>query len=70
MKRPGRFTLSEYAATANDFVEGIRRLGGFGRTTAVGMIDGIDRFINEFWTSGQRQSRSTHEISDRARFKA
>jgi len=35
-------------------------------------IDGkrIDRYINEFWTSKQRQSSSIHEISYRACFKA
>ena len=32
--------------------------------------DGIDYFINEFWTSGQRQSHSLHEIPYRACFKA
>ena len=30
----------------------------------------IPRFINEFWTSSQRQSHSLHEISYRACFKA
>lgn len=30
----------------------------------------IKRFVNEYWTSGQRQSASIHEISYRACFKA
>ena len=30
----------------------------------------IQQFVNEFWTSKQRQSNSLHEISYRACFKA
>lgn len=64
------FAISDYAATSIDFVEGICGFDEFGRKTAVEEIDGIDYFVNEFWTSGQRQSHSIHEISYRACFKA
>ena len=64
------FAISEYAASPDDFVEGICGFDEFGRKTAVEEIAGIKYFVNEFWTSAQRQSHSIHEISYRACFKA
>ena len=62
--------MPEETAIPGDFVEGILAFDDFGRKTVVGEVDGIDYFVNEFWTSGQRQSHSIHEISYRACFKA
>ena len=42
----------------------------FGRKTAVEERGGIPYFLNEFWTAGQRQAHSIHEVSYRACFKA
>lgn len=47
-------------------------LAGFsfnGEKTVVEMVDGVDYFINEFWTARQRQAHSIHEVSYRACFK-
>ena len=62
--------MPEETAIPGDFVEGILAFDDFGRKTEVEEVDGIDYFVNEFWTSGQRQSHSIHEISYRACFKA
>jgi hypothetical protein len=42
----------------------------FGNNTICKEIDGIPYYINEFWTAGQRQAHSLHEVSYRACFKA
>ena len=42
----------------------------FGKPSAELTEGGIPYLINEFWTSGQRQAHSIHEISYRACFKA
>ncbi|HZL00192.1 MAG TPA: DNA methyltransferase [Caulobacteraceae bacterium] len=52
-----------------DFLDQVRRFSGFGETTLESKIEGLPYFINEFWTSGQRQAHSIHEISYRACFK-
>lgn len=57
-------------ARAEDLTEGIMRFDQFGRQTERIEREGITYFINEFWTSGQRQAHSFHEISYRACFKA
>ena len=62
--------MPEDTEIQGDLVEGIRAFDEFGRRTMVEEVDGIDYFINEFWTSGQRRSHSIHEISYRACFKA
>src|SRR3974390_360609 len=51
------------------FVELVRRFSDFGRPSAEIHDAGIRYLINEFWTSGQRQAHSLHEISYRACFK-
>jgi hypothetical protein len=48
----------------------IRNFSAFGNRTLEKIENGIPYFINEFWTSGQRQGHSLHEISYRACFKA
>ena len=70
MNQLSLFDMSEYVETSVEFVDGICVFDEFGRKTSVEEVDGIDYFINEFWTSGQRQSHSIHEISYRACFKA
>ena len=47
----------------------IKNFDSFGENTKVETIDGIDYFINEFWTSKQRQAHRLHEVSYRACFK-
>lgn len=42
----------------------------FGRITEVYIYEGVRYFVNEYWTSRQRQSHNLHEISYRACFKA
>ncbi len=47
----------------------VRRFASFGQPSAELVEDGIPYFINEFWTSAQRQAHSIHEVSYRACFK-
>ncbi len=54
---------------ADSFLEGIRGFRQFGTPTLESRIDGIPYLINEYWTSGQRQASSIHEITYRACFK-
>jgi hypothetical protein len=51
-------------------IEAITAFAGFGQQTEVVERDSLTYFINEFWTSRQRQSSRLHEISYRACFKA
>ena len=60
---------SRCASHAQDFINGLRIFDAFGKLTVFQRIDGIPYFINEFWTSRQRQAHSIHEISYRACFK-
>ncbi|MDT1064375.1 DNA methyltransferase [Paracoccus sp. CPCC 101403] len=60
--------LSERAV--EDFIENVAEFDQFGTKTARDIIDEIPYFVNEFWTAGQRQAHSIHEISYRACFKA
>jgi hypothetical protein len=53
-----------------DFAHLVRDFTGLGSATIQQVDDGIPYFVNEFWTSGQRQAHSIHEISYRACFKA
>jgi hypothetical protein len=52
-----------------EFIETVRRFNAFGTATKEFTEDGIPYLINEFWTSGQRQAHSLHEVSYRACFK-
>ncbi|WP_438995938.1 DNA methyltransferase [Candidatus Puniceispirillum sp.] len=53
-----------------DFIGGLVKFKEFGKETEVISRNETHYFINEYWTSGQRQSHSIHEISYRACFKA
>ena len=57
-------------AVNEDFLESITTFNGFGRSTQAKTAEGIPYYCNEFWTAGQRQAHSLHEISYRACFKA
>lgn len=52
-----------------DIIDDICQFSEFGAETLRQQIDGIPYFTNEFWTSGQRQGHSIHEVSYRACFK-
>ena len=61
--------LTENSQFDIELVEGLRRFQEFGSETIVESLDGIDYYINEFWTSRQRQANRLHEVSYRACFK-
>lgn len=52
-----------------NFTRNLAAFNEFGKETIVENIDGIDYFINEFWTARQRQAHRLHEVSYRACFK-
>ena len=52
-----------------NFIQEIFEFDKFGNKTQTECIDDIDYYINEFWTSRQRQANRIHEISYRACFK-
>ena len=52
------------------FIEFVERFDGFGAKTEVFEEDGLSYYVNEFWTSRQRQAGRIHEISSRACCKA
>lgn len=60
----------ERLSSPKSLIEDIIAFNGFGKGTITSERGGIPYFINEFWTSKQRQSNSLHEISYRACFKA
>ena len=51
------------------FLEAVRGFDDFGAPTRGASLEGIPYLINEYWTSGQRQAHSLHEVSYRACFK-
>lgn len=64
------FDRVQVESTAQTFMATLAEFSEFGRPTNIETQDGIPYFINEFWTAGQRQSHSLHEVSYRACFKA
>ncbi len=64
------FERARFAETADAFVDQVAGFDRFGQGTVVETADGVPYLTNEFWTAGQRQSHSIHEISYRACFKA
>ncbi|MBV8402027.1 MAG: site-specific DNA-methyltransferase [Acetobacteraceae bacterium] len=67
----GRARLGKTPASAlpDTFLPSIRTFKDFGTSTEEVEEGGILYLINEFWTAGQRQAHSIHEISYRACFK-
>lgn len=51
------------------FIEDLVHFDDFGATTQIQEINGINYYINEFWTSKQRKAHRLQEISYRACFK-
>jgi hypothetical protein len=55
--------------SSTEFLDSIKQFTEFGTPTQQATIEAIPYLINEFWTSGQRQAHSIHEVSYRACFK-
>ena len=55
--------------STSQFVDLVRNFSELGRPTVQVQESGIPYLINEFWTPGQRQAHSIHEVSYRACFK-
>lgn len=70
MNQLSLFPQATQSASREDFVDEISNFADFGKATTIEDIDGIRYFVNEFWTAGQRQAHSIHEVSYRACFKA
>jgi hypothetical protein len=70
MNQLSMFDLPKVASRSGDFIDGVASFKQFGKRTEVDEVDGIPYYINEFWTAGQRQAHSIHEVSYRACFKA
>ena len=60
----------QFATRTEAFLKDIATFDGFGPMTITETEDDIPYFINEFWTAGQRQAHSIHEVSYRACLKA
>jgi hypothetical protein len=56
-------------AALSSLAEFLRGFDSFGAQTVEYVEDGVSHFVNEFWTSGQRQAHALHEVSYRACFK-
>lgn len=70
MNQISLFEVSHRADTAETFIDDLVAFDEFGKKTISDETDGIPYFLNEFWTAGQRQAHSLHEVSYRACFKA
>ena len=57
------------AMSSDEFLQSVRQFSAFGTPTHEATVVGIPYLINEFWTAGQRQAHSIHEVSYRACFK-
>lgn len=64
------FKIARGADAAESFINELAAFDHFGQKTMMEAADGIPYFVNEFWTAGQRQAHSIHEVSYRACFKA
>lgn len=64
------FDRAQFADTSETFIADLLAFDDFGQKTVTDVQDDIPYFVNEFWTAGQRQAHSIHEVSYRACFKA
>ena len=64
-----RAVAPQPAMSSGAFLQSVRQFSAFGRVTREATIEGIPYLVNEFWTAGQRQAHSIHEVSYRACFK-
>lgn len=53
----------------NDLHDVLAAFDAFGKQTVARLTRGVPTYVNEFWTSKQRQANSLHEIAYRACFK-
>jgi len=53
-----------------NFISYLERFNRIGKATETFTEDGIRYYVNDYWTSAQRQANRLHEISYRACFKA
>jgi DNA modification methylase len=65
-----RFDRAQFAYTSESLIADLLAFDDFGQPTVMETQAGIPYFVNEFWTAGQRQAHSIHEVSYRACFKA
>lgn len=70
MNQLSMFDQDQFAATGEALISKLRAFDDFGQRTATETVESIPYLINEFWTAGQRQAHSIHEVSYRACFKA
>ncbi|MFZ3582121.1 DNA methyltransferase [Loktanella sp. DJP18] len=70
MTQLSMFEKAQFSDDAESFLADILSFREFGEATVSKTLDGIPYFLNEFWTAGQRQAHSIHEVSYRACFKA
>ncbi|WP_270938364.1 DNA methyltransferase [Falsiroseomonas oryzae] len=54
---------------ADPFGQAVRAFDAFGQPSLERVEDGVPYLVNAFWTAGQRQAHSLHEVSYRACFK-
>lgn len=70
MNQLSMFDQVNFAPTSGAFIDDLKAFDDFGQTTVTETVESIPYLINEFWTAGQRQAHSIHEVSYRACFKA
>ena len=61
--------LNPMIDSPEDFIAQITSFKDFGSETLVQDVNGTSHYVNEFWTSKQRQANRIHEVSYRACFK-
>ncbi len=66
---PSTPSTPRVAGTVDGLAAELRAFAEFGGPTEVGEVAAVPTFTNEFWTAGQRQGHSLHEVSYRACFK-
>lgn len=66
---PSETPESDTDVVARPFVDLVQDFSDFGQASTESREGPIRYLINEFWTSGQRQAHSIHEVSYRACFK-
>jgi hypothetical protein len=64
------FDRVQFSCTSATFIADLVAFDDLGQKTVTETRDDIPYFVNEFWTAGQRQAHSIHEVSYRACFKA
>src|ERR1700676_1440659 len=61
--------IAPVGAAPRSFCDAVRGFDGLGHKTIEMNEGSIPYLVNEFWTAGQRQAHSIHEVSYRACFK-